>query len=300
MIYQHPLAYVLGHEGLALLRACFGGYDAEFIEARFAEMRALLDGPARRADGMAVEPVDAVEGYRLWSATYDDEGNGLFDIDEPILYGIIDPLPAGDALDAACGTGRHAEHLAALGHRVTGVDGSPDMLDRARARVPSAEFLLGGLDRLPVGDVSVDLVVCSLALTHVASLGPVMAEFARVLRPGGHVVLSDVSGPLVFLGSSGRQVAPDGRPCALPAYRHLASDYISAALAAGLRVRGCVEPRVPDDGPVRIDKPFVPDFEPGPWPLWPWLPQQVVPQAAAAASAGMPTMVIWHFDRVGP
>jgi SAM-dependent methyltransferase len=298
VIYQHPLAYVLGHEGLALLRACCGGYDAEFVEARFAEMRALLAGPLRSHDGIAVEPVDAVEGYRLWSATYDDEPNGLFDIDEPILYGIIDPLPVGDALDAASGTGRHAQHLAGLGHRVTGVDGSPDMLDRARARVPSAEFLRGDLDRLPVGDASMDLVVCSLALTHVAALGPVLAEFARVLRPGGNVVLSDVSSALVFLGSSGRQVGPDGQPCALPAYRHLASDYLAAALAAGLRVRGCVEPRVPDDGPVAIDKPIVGDFEPVPWPDWPWLPQMVVPEAAAAASAGMPIMVIWHFDRV--
>jgi SAM-dependent methyltransferase len=300
VIYQHPLAYVLGQEGLALLRACAGGYDRQFVEARFAEMEALLAGPLRRAEGVSPQRIDTVDGYRSWSATYDAEPrNGLFDIDEPIMYEIIDQLRPGDALDAACGTGRHAHHLARLGHSVTGVDSAPDMLARARTRVPEATFRLGDLGRLPVRDRAMDLVVCSLALTHVASLVPVLAEFARVLRPGGQLVLSDVHHELVFLGSVPRQPGPDGRPGLLTGYRHLASDYLSAAMAAGFRVRRCVEPRVPDhgdDGPAPVDQPFTPDAEPGWWADWPWLPQRVVPEAAAAAAAGRPTMVIWHFE----
>jgi SAM-dependent methyltransferase len=51
------------------------------------------------------------------------------------------------------------------------------------SHVPEGEFRLGQLQRLPVGDAEVDLVVCGLALTHVADLKPVIAEFARVLRP---------------------------------------------------------------------------------------------------------------------
>lgn len=43
MIYQHPLAYLLGLEGVALMRAFAGEYDRAFTEARFAEVRALLD-----------------------------------------------------------------------------------------------------------------------------------------------------------------------------------------------------------------------------------------------------------------
>jgi SAM-dependent methyltransferase len=144
-----------------------------------------------------------------------------------------------------------------------------------------------------------DLVVCSLALTHVAALAPVLAEFARVLRPGGHLVLSDVHQDLVFLGSVPRQPGPDGRPGLLTGYRHLASDYLSAALAVGFLVRRCVEPHGPDhgdDGPEPVDPPFNPDAEPGPWADWPWSPYQVVPAAATAAAAGRPTMVIWHFE----
>jgi hypothetical protein len=43
VIYQHPLAYLLGLEGIALLRGWAGDYDKEFVEARLAEVRRLLD-----------------------------------------------------------------------------------------------------------------------------------------------------------------------------------------------------------------------------------------------------------------
>ncbi|GGV09947.1 class I SAM-dependent methyltransferase [Streptomyces spectabilis] len=82
--------------------------------------------------------------------------------------------------------------LAGRGHHVIGVDSTPDMLARARDRVPGGAFLLGGLHQLPVTGDAVDLVVCSLARTRVPVLRPGFAEFARVLRPGGHLVLSDL------------------------------------------------------------------------------------------------------------
>ncbi|HVV19566.1 MAG TPA: class I SAM-dependent methyltransferase [Pseudonocardiaceae bacterium] len=142
--------------------------------------------------------------------------NSAFDLDEPIIDEIVQTLPAGDALDAACGTGRWAERLAARGHRVIGVDSSPEMLGHAWDRVPHAEFRLGTLHPLPVGDDAVDLVTCTLALIHVAALAPVMAEFARVLRPGGHLVISDIhpSGSCAarFLQRARRMANPHASP----------------------------------------------------------------------------------------
>ncbi|WP_241582192.1 class I SAM-dependent methyltransferase, partial [Rosenbergiella nectarea] len=76
------------------------------------------------------------------------------------------------------------------------------MLARARAEVPGAGFRLGELTRLPVEDGAVDLVVCALALAHVPDLEPVLAEFARVLRPGGHLVISDMHPEVVARGSN--------------------------------------------------------------------------------------------------
>ncbi|TMR23454.1 class I SAM-dependent methyltransferase [Nonomuraea turkmeniaca] len=294
MIYEHPLAYVLGVEGLALLRSYRGEHDREFVDARLTEIRKLLDDDTLATAAVEVARVETVEGYEIWSKTYDDP-NSAFDIDEPIVHGIVDALPAGVALDAACGTGRLAAHLAGRGHRILGVDSSPDMLERARARVPQGDFRLGDLSRLPIPDDAVDLVVCSLALTHVADLGPALAEFARVLRPGGHVVTSDIHPEGVARGVVPSVRLAGGRPGRVATYHHLIGDYIRAALAAGLQVRRCEEPRHP-----RADTAVPAAAETlGPWDLWPWCLDDLVPEAARAILAGTPTMVIWHFQLSG-
>jgi SAM-dependent methyltransferase len=294
MIYQHPLAYLLGLEGIALLRAWAGEYDKAFVDARLAEVRRLLDDEAlTNHSGVTVHRGDTVTGYRQWSATYDEPRNGLFDVDEPVVHEILDALPAGDALDAACGTGRYAGYLAERGHRVVGVDSSPDMLDRARVRVPRAVFLLGDLHRLPLPDDAVHVVVCGLALAHVPALAPVMAEFARVLRPGGHLVISDAHHELIFRGSVVKALGPAGEPGLVATHRHTPGDFLRAALPAGLQVRRCEEPR----GPARHQPPRSPDVEPavGSWQEWPWSLMDLVP-AATAAAGDTPHTIIWHFQ----
>lgn len=291
MIYQHPLAYLLGLEGIALLRAWAGDYDRAFVEARLAEVRRLLNDEALASHaGVMVDRGDTVTGYRQWAATYDEPGNGLFDLDEPIVHEILAALPPGRALDAACGTGRLAAHLAALGHQVVGVDSSPDMLDRARTRVPRGEFRLGDVHRLPLPDDAVDIVVSGLALAHVPALEPVMAEFARVLRPGGHLVISDTHHERILRGSVVKAVGPTGEPGLVATYRHTAGDYLRAALPAGLQVRRCEEPVEPA---VDQASPRSPDM--GTWQEWPWSLMDLVPEAARAAAAA-PCVIVWHFQ----
>ncbi|WP_344679233.1 class I SAM-dependent methyltransferase [Saccharopolyspora taberi] len=287
MAYEHPLAYLIGLEGIALLRAFNGEYDREFAEARIAEVRRLLDDES--LTGVQVERVRADEAYRVWAPSYDEPRNGLFDFEEPVVREILDGQAKGVALDAACGTGRYAEYLVEQGHEVVGVDGSPEMLERARIRVPSADFRAGDLNRLPVDDDAVDIVVCSLALTHVPDLGPVMAEFARVLRPGGHLVISDSHCESVSLAAVPTVIGPDGTRGRLPGYRHLAGDYLRAALPLGFQVLRCEEPRLPEvpQQPASDD--------PGPWELWPWTLNRLVPEAARAVNTGRPVTIIWHF-----
>jgi hypothetical protein len=140
--YRHPLAFLLGLEGVALLRAFAGdGFDREFTEERVAEVRSLLAHAAEFGEGADFTEVDAGAGYRAWAATYDQPGNPLIDVEQPLVRQILDQIPPGRALDAACGTGRHAAYLSGLGHQVLGVDNSPEMLTRARQRVPGARFL---------------------------------------------------------------------------------------------------------------------------------------------------------------
>ncbi|MFF0728766.1 class I SAM-dependent methyltransferase [Streptomyces sp. NPDC004134] len=294
MRHEDPLAYAVGLEGIALVRSFTGEYDRAFVAARLGGIRRLLGDGALADAGVDVARVSTVEGYRIWSETYDGP-NTAFDLDEPVVGALLDPLPAGVALDAACGTGRMAALLAGRGHRVLGVDSSPDMLARARERVPEGDFRPGALDALPVADGAVDVAVCTLALTHVPDLGPVLAEFARVLRPGGHLVTSDVHPERVALGAIPTVRLPDGSPARVESYRHAVGDYVRAALAAGLDVLACEEPGAPDAEEAKAVPAAATD--PGPWEAWPWSLRELVPEAAAVSHAGVPAEIVWHFRR---
>ena len=293
MTYQDPLAYLLGLEGSALLDAWAGDHDREFVEARLAEIRRLLDDEKLRGRGVLAERVSTVTAYQQQSARYDAEaGGGLFAADEPVVAGYLSGREPGVALDAACGTGRFAEFLARRGHHVIGTDTSPDMLAHARQRVPGGEFHLAELDRLPLPDDSVDVIVCALALVHVPSLHPVLAEFTRVLRPGGDLVISDIHHELVTRGSVITARGPAGEPCIAATYRHHLGDYLRAALSLGLQVKRCEEPAATGTG-----EPLPgPATEIGDWQYWPWSLMDYLPSAARAAGK-TPSLVIWHFQQ---
>src|SRR5581483_947474 len=170
-------AYLVGLEGVALLRSAVeGAFDPAFEAARFRETAGIIANAAVPPfdEAPVVVPIDTVAGYAIWAPTYDD-WNPLIEVEEPAVRQVLDTIEPGVALDAATGTGRHAAYLMARGHRVTGAD-----------------FQLGDMASLPLENGSVDLVVCGLALTHQPALAPVLAEFARVLRPGGRLVTSDI------------------------------------------------------------------------------------------------------------
>lgn len=300
VIYQHPLAYLLGLEGIALLRAFSGLYDRDFTLARLREIQGLLDSAEELGDGVEARPITVRDGYARWAPSYDEPGNQLLEIEQPIVREILDGLPVGVALDAACGTGRHTEYLASLGHAVIGVDSSPEMLVRARERVPEGEFHEADLHELPLADDSVELVVCAIALSHVPDLDPVLAEFVRVLRPNGHLVISDSRGLIGDVGLPLVRVGPDGEVGYMPTWSRLASDYLAAALPLGLQVRRCEEPRRPsplvgDDGTDVYDGERPPEHVPGDPPnIW-----RLHARATAATNAawrGNPAAIVWHFQ----
>jgi SAM-dependent methyltransferase len=292
-IHQHALAYLLGLEGVALMRAFAGEYDRAFTEARIAEVRELLGRAEDFGPGIDIAPLPVADGYDGWAMTYDGEDNGCFPMRDSLLSPMLERLSRGRVLDAACGTGAVAQQLVALGHEVVGVDISHAMLARARKAVPSARFLAGDLIDLPLPDGDVDHVVSSLALAHLSDLRQFFAETARVMRPGGHLLLLDTRGH--FTGSNRYPLikeSPDGRIGHIAGYSHGLGDYLRAALPHGYVVRACEE-TYRDDRTVEPDETPEP-LTPGPpdiWELHPW-----VPEAANAAKAGHPAVVAWDFQ----
>src|SRR5919109_4829193 len=132
-------AIELGFAGLALLRSFPSGNPTDLLK----EMIEKLKQKDWADDEIEIEEFDTQAGYKLWAETYDALSNPLLDLEEPVVRSMIDRLPPGVTIDAACGTGRHAAYLLERAHSVVAIDSSESMLAKARERVPAADIRTG-------------------------------------------------------------------------------------------------------------------------------------------------------------
>jgi ubiquinone/menaquinone biosynthesis C-methylase UbiE len=152
------------------------------------------------------------------------------------------------------------------------------MLAKARAKLPQGDFREGDLAALPLETASVDAVISALALVHLPELGGAMAEFARVLRAGGRVIVSDVHPFLIMLGWQAQFRTEGGGAGFMRLNGHLLSDYGQAASAAGLRIRSFQELRLTPEAAVTVAT-------------------ERLPEANRAAWVGLPGVVIWDLEK---
>ena len=99
-------------------------------------------------------------------------------------------------LDAGCGSGTLSRYLADRGGNVLGIDASADMVRNAnltflKGAQRHVEFRqIDSIADLPISDCSLDGILCSSVLEYVPDIHACLAEFARILRPGGHLLVS--------------------------------------------------------------------------------------------------------------
>jgi len=127
---------------------------------------------------------------------------------------VLSLQPGNSVLDIGCGTGdlafRLARRVGATG-KIIGVDPSPEMIARARQKAQrrglAVDFRVEPAEALTMGDQSVDYAVSSLVFHHLPSalVGQALAEIARVLKPGGEVVIIDFIGEDEHILSHGAQ-----------------------------------------------------------------------------------------------
>ncbi|GAA1444796.1 class I SAM-dependent methyltransferase [Leifsonia poae] len=145
-------------------------------------------------------------------AAYDSIAEGYAALNETSLLNEYYNRPAliqlaGDVtghriLDAACGSGPILSDLRDRGAVATGFDSSQGMLDQARQRLGTdADLFVADLaDALPFADDTFDDVIVSQALHYLEDWAPTLAEFHRVLKPGGRLIVSEEHPSATFLG----------------------------------------------------------------------------------------------------
>jgi ubiquinone/menaquinone biosynthesis C-methylase UbiE len=140
------------------------------------------------------EPVVAAHDYAQWRAT--TLGGITERVEMRVVFDLVGPLQGRRVLDVGTGDGTYAIEAAAHGAIVTAMDLEPEMLDAARSRATSSgvEVMLrqGRAEKLPFDDASFDMVIAVTVLCFVADAEVAVREMARVLVPGGRLVLGEL------------------------------------------------------------------------------------------------------------
>jgi ubiquinone/menaquinone biosynthesis C-methylase UbiE len=109
---------------------------------------------------------------------------------EHLLTRYLDDLPDGARLlDVGCGTGNLLRRLG-VRFQCSGCDPADEMLERARAANPAAEFKVAVAESLPYDDCTFDAGLCIEVVRYLADPRPALRELARVLRPGGLALIT--------------------------------------------------------------------------------------------------------------
>lgn len=132
--------------------------------------------------------------FDLWAQVYDPESNPLLKLEERHLLPLLPPLIGCDVLDIGCGSGRWLCEFEKFDPAsISGIDYSAVMLQRARKVIRKTTILhQGDCKLLPGQNESTDFALASFLLNYLTDIQLFAQECSRIIRPGGHLFISDM------------------------------------------------------------------------------------------------------------
>ncbi len=161
--------------------------EQKIVDQDLAALRVVQDERAAAANRYFADHAEQWDAIRSLHVAEEEV--------EQAMLRLMQNRRLGHVLDIGTGTGRVVELFAPSARRITALDRSPEMLRLARARVAPknwpVELVQGDFYALPLGAESADTVVLHQVLHFAQAPDQVIAEAARVLRPGGHILIVD-------------------------------------------------------------------------------------------------------------
>ena len=134
------------------------------------------------------------ESAEAWIASLGARGDwGRENVLDPAMLGRVERRQFSKALDVGCGEGRFCRMLNERGISTVGLDASQPLLDAARSFDPCGDYRLAAAEKLPFDDNAFDLVVSYITLCDIADFRAAINEMARVLTPGGTLLIANLT-----------------------------------------------------------------------------------------------------------
>ncbi|MEV0701776.1 class I SAM-dependent methyltransferase [Saccharopolyspora sp. NPDC050389] len=180
-----------------------------------------------------MQEITTKAGYDRWANTYERTPNPVVSLDARHSIGLLAPKPGERILDAGCGTGRNLGAMLTAGASPQGLDFSAGMLAVARRAHPEVPLFEADLqEALPFAAAEFDAVLCALLGEHLEEPARAVAEFHRVLRPGGRLVFSVFHPEMAATGMSA-QFEDAGEVYKMVAHPYTVDDYEGWIAGAG-------------------------------------------------------------------
>lgn len=160
---------------------------------------------------------------------------------DPVMLGRVATGRFRRALDVGCGEGRFCRMLKDAGVAAVGIDPTPQLLETARRRDQGGDYRLGQAEQLEFESESFDLVVSYLTFVDIADFRSAIAEIVRVLKPGGSVLIANLTSFTSACAERGWMKDADGRDLHFPVDRYL-EEFSFWFEWAGIRIKNWHRP----------------------------------------------------------